>query len=185
MAAGTPVPLDVGRVDDVKLAAPEIVGASIVGDVANTAAPVPVSSVSAASRFALDGVAKNVPTPVPSPVTLPISGVIVVALAAVTNPFALTVIAVDCVALPKLPTLPLTVARVKAVAPVASPVWVAFETSPEYCELVALSPVLLPESVVIPSSDLIFAAVKSDADRNNPTAQSYTDLTDGYFVLLA
>lgn len=36
-----------------------------VGEVANTAAPVPVSSVSAAARFALVGVARNVDTPVP------------------------------------------------------------------------------------------------------------------------
>ena len=44
-------------------------GVTSVGDVANTAAPVPVSSVNALRRFALDGVAKNVATPVPSPET--------------------------------------------------------------------------------------------------------------------
>lgn len=33
---------------------------------------------------------------------------------------------------------------VRAVAPVASPVWVAFETKPEYKEFTALSPVLVP-----------------------------------------
>jgi hypothetical protein len=41
------------------------VGVAIVGDVANTAEPVPVSSVSAARKFALDGVAKKVATLVP------------------------------------------------------------------------------------------------------------------------
>ena len=46
-----------------------IFGVTSVGDVANTAAPVPVSSVNALRRFALDGVAKNVATPVPSPET--------------------------------------------------------------------------------------------------------------------
>ncbi len=43
------------------------------GEVPNTAAPVPVSSVRAAARFADVGVARNVPTPVPSPV-MPATG---------------------------------------------------------------------------------------------------------------
>ena len=44
-------------------------GVTSVGLVANTLAPVPVSSVKAAARFALLGVAKKVATPVPSPAT--------------------------------------------------------------------------------------------------------------------
>lgn len=48
---------------------PEKAGVTSVGDVANTADPVPVSSVNAVLRFALDGVARNVATPVPSPET--------------------------------------------------------------------------------------------------------------------
>lgn len=43
------------------------VGVTSVGVLANTNAPVPVSSVTAANRLALDGVAKNVATPVPNP----------------------------------------------------------------------------------------------------------------------
>src|SRR3990167_5076428 len=39
------------------------------GDVSNTARPVPVFVVSAASRLALDGVAKKVATPAPRPLT--------------------------------------------------------------------------------------------------------------------
>ena len=39
------------------------------GEVAKTSAPVPVSSVTAAAAFALDGVAKNVAMPVPNPET--------------------------------------------------------------------------------------------------------------------
>ena len=46
---------------------PVIVGLSIVGLVPKTAAPEPVSSVSAPRRFVLDGVARNVATPVPRP----------------------------------------------------------------------------------------------------------------------
>ena len=42
-------------------------GVTSVGLVANTAAPVPVSSVNAAARLALEGVARNVATPVPNP----------------------------------------------------------------------------------------------------------------------
>jgi hypothetical protein len=44
-------------------------GVTSVGDVANTADPVPVSSVKAASKFAEEGVAKKVATPVPKPLT--------------------------------------------------------------------------------------------------------------------
>ena len=44
-------------------------GVTKVGEVANTAAPLPVSSVKAAAKLALDGVAKNVATPVPRPLT--------------------------------------------------------------------------------------------------------------------
>lgn len=39
----------------------------MAGDVPKTATPVPVSSVKAANRFALEGVAKKVATPVPKP----------------------------------------------------------------------------------------------------------------------
>jgi hypothetical protein len=44
-------------------------GVTKAGDVAKTADPVPVSSVKAERRFALDGVPKNVATPVPRPET--------------------------------------------------------------------------------------------------------------------
>ena len=44
-------------------------GVTNVGLVANTLTPVPVSSVNNAAKFALDGVAKNVAAPVPSPET--------------------------------------------------------------------------------------------------------------------
>jgi hypothetical protein len=43
------------------------VGDAIVGEVPNTNAPEPVSSVTAAAKFALDGVARNVAIPVPRP----------------------------------------------------------------------------------------------------------------------
>ncbi len=54
---------------DVPVATPRI-GVTSVGVVAKTADPVPVSSVSAPRRFALDGVARKVATPVPRPLTL-------------------------------------------------------------------------------------------------------------------
>jgi hypothetical protein len=44
-------------------------GVTNVGEVAKTAEPLPVSSVKAAARFALDGVARKVATPVPKPDT--------------------------------------------------------------------------------------------------------------------
>ena len=45
------------------------IGVTSVGDVANTLAPVPVSSVKADAKLADVGVAKNVATPVPNPLT--------------------------------------------------------------------------------------------------------------------
>ena len=52
----------------VPVAAPRT-GVTKVGVVANTAEPVPVSSVNAARRLVLLGVVKNVATPVPNPLT--------------------------------------------------------------------------------------------------------------------
>jgi hypothetical protein len=45
------------------------IGVTSVGEIAKTLAPLPVSSVKAAARFALDGVARKVATPVPRPDT--------------------------------------------------------------------------------------------------------------------
>ena len=42
-------------------------GVTKVGDVPKTSAPLPVSSVIALAKFALDGVPNHVPTPVPNP----------------------------------------------------------------------------------------------------------------------
>src|SRR5438552_16355017 len=47
-----------------------MVGVTIVGELPNTNAPVPVSSVIAAARLALDGVPSHVATPDPRPVRL-------------------------------------------------------------------------------------------------------------------
>lgn len=65
-------PLEIGRpVQLVRVPDDGVPRAGVVrvGEVAKTAAPVPVSSVNADRRFALDGVARNVATPVPSPLT--------------------------------------------------------------------------------------------------------------------
>jgi len=53
---------------DVPVATP-MFGVTSVGLVANTNDPLPVSSVTADARFADDGVAKKVATPVPRPET--------------------------------------------------------------------------------------------------------------------
>ena len=90
-------------------------------------------------RVALDGVPKAPPrttgapadptlaaravaTPVPRPVILPTAGVIVVEMAAVIRPLALTVKIGAAVAEPNDPTFAFTVARVRTVEPLASPV---------------------------------------------------------------
>jgi len=65
-------PVDIGRpvqlVSVPELGVPRI-GVTKVGDVANTNAPEPVSSVIADAKLALEGVTKKVPTPVPKPLT--------------------------------------------------------------------------------------------------------------------
>lgn len=65
-------PVEIGKpVAFVSVAADGVprLGVTSVGEVANTSEPVPVSSVTAAIAFALDGVARKVATPVPRPET--------------------------------------------------------------------------------------------------------------------
>ena len=69
VARPTKVSVEVGNVSVPVLTILAITGVVRVGLIANTFAPVPVSSVSADARFALDGVAKKVATPVPKPET--------------------------------------------------------------------------------------------------------------------
>ena len=61
--------MPVADIVPLKAAVPLTLGDAIDGDEANTRAPVPVSSVTAEARFALEGVAKNVAIPEPSPET--------------------------------------------------------------------------------------------------------------------
>jgi hypothetical protein len=56
------------KLSDVPVAAP-MAGVTKVGVLANTNAPVPVSSVIAVAKLELDGAAKNVATPDPNPLT--------------------------------------------------------------------------------------------------------------------
>lgn len=115
------VPLTEGIVTPlivVAVAAPKT-GVTSVGVFAKTAAPVPVSSVSAAIRFALLGVASHVPTPVPRPV-MPATGAAVAVMApepvaAILAPVPTTMAAV---------VLVLPVRALNAVAPVAEAVMV-------------------------------------------------------------
>ena len=82
--------------------------------------PAPLSRTGAPAEPVL--IARAVAMPVPRPVILPTAGVIVVELAAVIRPLALTVKVGAAVAEPNDPTFALTVARVKTVEPLASPV---------------------------------------------------------------
>ena len=59
--------VDPAKETEVAEATPKV-GVTKVGEVAKTTEPVPVSSVIAEAKFALDGVANQVATPVPSPV---------------------------------------------------------------------------------------------------------------------
>ena len=62
------------------------IGVTSVGVEANTKAPEPVSSVTAAAKLALEGVAKNDSIPVPNPVIELTAGVTVVFAAKVSWP---------------------------------------------------------------------------------------------------
>jgi len=117
-------------------------GVTSAGLVANTKAPVPVSPVTAAARLALDGVARKVATPVPSPLTpvligrpvafvrtpaegVPIFGVVSVGLACITNVVPVPVCAAIAVAFPEDVIGPVRfalVVTVPAVNPAAVPV---------------------------------------------------------------
>ena len=68
---------------------PVCVPPAMVGEVPNTADPVPVSSVKAAAKLALDGVAKNVATFVPKPLTPEDIGINPLLTQAQTEPVAL------------------------------------------------------------------------------------------------
>lgn len=103
-------------------------GVISVGEVANTLAPVPVSSVSAAARFALDGVARKVATPVPRPDT-PVD---------IGRPVAL--VSVPLVGVPRI-----GVTSVGDVANTATPVPVSSVSAAE-----RLADVKLPNEVALP-----------------------------------
>jgi len=81
-------------------------GVTRVGLVANTSAPVPVSSVTAAAKFADDGVVKNEVTPVPAPVSVP-ALVVTEAKLNVPDPFVTSA----------CPLLPSALGSVKVVIP--------------------------------------------------------------------
>jgi len=98
-----------------------------VGLVANTLAPVPVSSVNAAARFALDGVARKVATPLPRPDT-PVEMGRPVALVSVpldgvpSAPLNNTTAPAEPVFTPRAVTTPVPVVVVAGAAPAPPPI---------------------------------------------------------------
>ena len=102
----------------------------MVGLTLNTAEPVPVSSVSAVAKFALLGVAKNVATPTPSPVS-PVVG----------RP-------VQFVRVPEVGVPRIGVTNVGLVLNTARPVPVLSESALNNCNEVA-EKVLLPKLIVL------------------------------------
>jgi len=110
------------------------IGVTSVGLVAKTLAPLPVSSVKAAARFALDGVARKVATPVPRPDT-PV---------AIGSPVAFVKVAL--VGVPRM-----GVTRVGEVANTADPVPVSSVKAPKrLAELNEPNEVALPTEVTAP-----------------------------------
>jgi hypothetical protein len=109
-------------------------GVTNVGEVAKTAEPVPVSSVKAAARFALDGVARKVATLVPRPDTPVLIG----------RPVAFVKVAL--VGVPRI-----GVTRVGEVANTADPVPVSSVKAPKrLAELNEPKEVALPTEVIAP-----------------------------------
>ena len=111
-----------------------IVGLTSVGVLAKTSAPVPVSSVTAVAKFALDGVAKNVATPDPSP-EIPVETGNPVALVSVPldgvprAPPLTTKAPADPVLTPRAVTTPVPVVTVAGAAPTPPPTTRAFAAS--------------------------------------------------------
>lgn len=109
-------------------------GVVSVGDVAKTNEPDPVSSVTAAARFALDGVAKNVATFVPRPLTPVEMGkpvaLVSVPLEGVPNapPFTTNAPLLP-VLTPRAVTTPVPVVTVLGAAPAPPPTTRALEAS--------------------------------------------------------
>ena len=68
----------------------------------------------------------------------------------VNRPFASKVMTGTMDVLPTGPAAVITDASVNAVLPVASPVWLALLTNPEYRVFAALSPVLVPDADPVP-----------------------------------
>ena len=129
VATGKPVALVRVALDGVPSA-----GVTSVGLVANTKAPVPVSPVTAAARLAEDGVAKNVATPAPRPLTPVLMG----------RPVALVKVALEGV--PKA-----GVTNVGLVANTADPLPVSSVKAPASCaDVNDPSEVALPTDVTAP-----------------------------------
>jgi len=129
VATGKPVALVRVALDGVPSA-----GVTSVGLVANTKAPVPVSPVTAAARLAEDGVAKNVATPDPRPLTPVLMG----------RPVALVKVALEGV--PKA-----GVTNVGLVANTAKPEPVSSVKAPASCaDVNDPSEVALPTDVTAP-----------------------------------
>jgi hypothetical protein len=115
-------------------------GVTRVGDVANTKAPEPVSPVTADAKFALDGVAKKVPTPDPNPST-PV---------AIGNPVALVKVRADGV--PRSGVMSAgESAKTSAPVPVSSP------TMPASSDEVSISPLDNAPPALVPSPSLTHA----------------------------
>src|SRR5688572_17259395 len=102
-------------------------GVTNVGDVAKTSAPLPVSSVTAAARFALVGVVRNVWTPVPGAnddsaepllVTMPLA-----MLDAPVPPLPTPSVPLTCVPLARLTVLDESVEPLLCRMPAANELW--------------------------------------------------------------
>lgn len=118
----------------VKFAILPIVGVVNVGEVPKTNAPEPVSLVTAAAKFALDGVARNVAMPVPSPLT-PVEIGSPVALVSVPDegvpsaPLNVTNAPAEPTLTPSAVRTPVPVVVVEGAAPAPPPITIALAAS--------------------------------------------------------
>ena len=149
-------------------------GVTSVGLVANTSDPVPVSSVTADAKLALDGVAKNVAMPAPKPLTPVVIGRSV-ALVKVTEEGVprLGVVKVGDV---DKTTLPVPVEVVVPVPPLATgkvpvvraDVDVAYTAPPEVNEVNPVPPFVVPNVPVTPVDSGNPVALVNVADEGVP-----------------
>lgn len=157
-------PFDPLVVIEVAVAAPRV-GVTKVGESENTALLVPVSSVNAEAKFAEDGVARNVNTPVPAPVN-PLTGA-AAAVIEVLHPNPVFVVQMAALAAVEQEVIARAVGEADPEVAFPTTVLVAWESSPERGNPVAFVSVPL---VGVPKIGVVKVGDVANTSRPEPVS---------------